>query len=83
MSEAKNDENHISRLTNKAVILLCWLKRYIPLLFNKWKFPEVSCFFLLSDGDKSLYEDLFFRLLARTPVDVVIFNPNLNVKIQN
>lgn len=80
LSEAKNDENHISRLTNKAVILLCWLKRYIPVLFNKWKFPEVSCFFLLSDGDKSLYEDLFFRLLARTPVDVVIFNPNLNVK---
>lgn len=79
LSESKKDGMNINRLTNKAVYLLCWLKRYQQQLFANWKMPEIGCFFLFG-GCKSDNEALFCSMLARLPVDVLIFNPNLNQK---
>lgn len=70
---------NMNRLINKAVYLLCWLKRYQQALFSNWKMPEIACFFYMG-GCKNENEALFCRFLARIPVDVVIFNPNLNEK---
>lgn len=77
LAESKKENLNLNRLTNKAVYLLCWLKRYQGQLFANWKTPEVACFFFMG-GCKNENEALFLKMLARLPVDVIIFNPNLN-----
>lgn len=79
LEEGKKDGSNLNRLTNKAVYMLCWLKRYQQQLFCNWKVPEVACFFYMG-GCKNDNEAMFCRMLARLPVDVLIFNPNLNQK---
>lgn len=69
--------NHLNRVMNVAVYLLCWLKRYQRELFARWKKPELACFFHLG-GCRNEKEAAFCRFLARLPVDVVIFQPDLN-----
>lgn len=77
LTENKNSGNNLNRITNKAVYLLCLLKRYQPQLFENWQPADMSCFFYLG-GCQNANEALFCRFLARLPVDVLIFNPNLN-----
>lgn len=74
-----SDEEDVSlnKLMNKAVYLLCWLKRYQSKLFSGWKWGNISCMICLN-GCKSETEALFYRLLAKLPVDVLLLNPNLN-----
>lgn len=79
LEEGKKENININRLTNKAVYILCWLKRYQTLLFGNWNAPEIACFFYMG-GCKNENEAVFCRFLAKLPVDVVIFNPNLNQK---
>lgn len=77
LEEAGAPGMNVNRLTNKAVYLLCWLKRFQSELFSNWKMPEIGCFIHLG-GCKNENEALFLRLLARLPVDVLILVPNLN-----
>lgn len=79
LEESKQPNMNMNRLTGKAVYVLCWLKRYQQRLFNNWKPPEVACFFFMG-GCRNENEALFCKLLARLPVDVLIFNPNLDRK---
>ena len=68
----------LNRLLNKAVYLLCWLKRYGGQLFGKWKQGQQGAVLILNDcGNEN--EVLFFRFLARLPLDVLIFSPNLDL----
>lgn len=78
LMEAAKGES-LNKLTNKAVYLLCWLKRYMPLLFANWKAPDIACFIYLG-GCRNDNEAAFMKLLARIPVDVLILCPNLNAK---
>ncbi len=77
LEESKTEEMNLNRLTNKAVYLLCWLKRYQPELFCCWKQPETACFIYLG-GCRDENEAMFLRFLARLPVDVLILVPNRN-----
>ncbi len=77
--EAKQEGMKLNRLSNKAIYLLCWLQRYQGELFYNWKMPDISCFIYMG-GCKNNNESLFIKFLARLPVDVLILNPNLNVK---
>lgn len=79
LEESKQPNMNMNRLTGKAVYVLCWLKRYQQRLFNNWKPPEIACFFFMG-GCRNENEALFCKLLARLPVDVLIFNPNLDRK---
>ena len=79
LEEAEKEGGNLNRLTNKAVILICWLKRYQERLFGKWNMPQVSCFILMG-GCRSDNEAMFVRLLARLPVDVLVLHPDLNTK---
>lgn len=79
LEESKQPNMNMNRLTGKAVYVLCWLRRYQQRLFNNWKPPEVACFFFMG-GCRNENEALFCKLLARLPVDVLIFNPNLDRK---
>lgn len=78
LMEAAKGES-LNKLTNKAVYLLCWLKRYMPMLFANWKAPDIECFIYLG-GCRNDNEAAFMKLLARIPVDVLILCPNLNAK---
>lgn len=75
--ESKVSGMNLNKLTNKAVYLLCWLKRYMPKLFVNWKMPEISCFIHFGSV-KSGNEALFLKLLAKLPVDVLVLKPDLN-----
>lgn len=79
LAESKKDANNINKLTNKAVYLLCWMKRYLAQLFKGWKLPEIGCFIYMG-GCKNDKEALFMSFLARLPIDVLILCPNLNSK---
>lgn len=79
LAESKVEGMNLHKLTNKAVCLICWLNRFQSLLFSNWKFPEVSCFIKMGPCVNE-NETLFIRFLARLPVDILILNPNLNVK---
>lgn len=67
----------LPKMTNQAVYLLCWLKRYQKELFGEWKAPEVSVFILFGRCATD-HEARFLRLLAKLPVDVLLIQPNLN-----
>ncbi len=79
LAEAKLAGMNLNKLTNKAVYLLCWLKRYQSELFQNWKMPDVSCCIHMGACTNE-NEAVFLKFLARLPVDVLILNPNLNVK---
>ncbi len=76
LSEAsERSEENLNRLTNHAVYLLCWLRRYTPELFGSWKYPETGCFIYLG-GLKNGKEAMFVKLLSRLPVDVLLLKPD-------
>ncbi len=77
LAEAEESGDNLNRLTRKAVYLLCWLKRYMPNLFENWKRTDVGCFICLG-GCRDGNEAVFLRFLARLPVDVLILCPNLS-----
>lgn len=77
LEEGKQPNISLNKLTNKAVVLLCWLKRYQEKLFHNWKMPEIGAF-LYMGGCRNENEAMFVRFLAKLPLDVVIFVPNLN-----
>jgi len=77
--EAKAVDKNLNKLTNKAVYMLCWLKRYQKQLFSNWTMPDIGCFIHMGPC-RDENEALFLRILARIPVDVLILNPDLNTK---
>ena len=79
LEEREKKDLNLHKVTNKAVYLLCWLRRYQQQLFKNWKSTDISCFFYMG-GCKNDSDSLFCRFLARMPVDVVIFCPDLKEK---
>lgn len=79
LEESKTVGMNLNRMTNKAIYLICWLKRYQSELFQNWKMPEVS-FFAYLGGCKNENEAMFLKFLARLPIDILILNPDLNQK---
>lgn len=77
LAEGDRPGTSVSRLTNQAVYLLCWLRRYQKELFENWKLPEISVFILFGRCATG-HEARFLRLLAKLPVDVILLQPNLN-----
>ena len=75
LEEQQAEDANLNRLTNKAVSLLCLLKRYQAELFSGWKPQQISCFILLN-GCRNETDALFVRFLSRLPVDVLLLNPS-------
>ncbi len=74
---SKRSEISISRLLNKLVFMICWLKRYCKELFGGYKKGKMGCFIFFG-GCKSSLEADFLRLLARLPVDVLVLVPDID-----
>lgn len=75
--EAKKPGMTLNRLTNRAVILLCFIKRYNERLFGGLKLPQISCFIHMGACVNDS-ESVFLRYLAKLPCDVLILKPNIN-----
>ncbi|WP_130891523.1 YceG family protein [Fusobacterium ulcerans] len=71
----ENKDERLQKLSNSGVILLCWLNRYISVLFKKIDLKKYPVFIYYGNC-KNENEKLFIRLLARIPVDVIIFCPD-------
>lgn len=79
LMEAKSAGMNLNKLTNKAVYMVCWIKRYAKQLFSNWKMPDIACFIHMGPcADDN--EAMFLKFLARIPTDVLILCPNLNTK---
>lgn len=79
LAESRAAGSNLNKLTNKAVYMICWIRRYTKELFSSWKMPDIACFIHMGPC-KDENEAMFLRFLARIPVDVLILNPNLNTK---
>lgn len=75
--EASKTGGNLNKLVNKAVYLLCWLKRYQKDMFQNWKMPNVGCFIYMG-GCRDQNETLLMKYFSKIPVDVLILCPNLN-----
>ena len=73
----KLPDMNVNKLTNKAVYLLCWLKRYQGKLFSNWKIPQIGCV-IFFNACKNENEALFLKMLARLPADVLLLSPDQN-----
>ena len=81
LEEAKEEGSNLSRLTNKAVILLCTIKRYHDKLLGNWKKTDIGTLIFLG-GCKNKNELMYIKFISRLPVDVLILAPNLDKKCQ-
>lgn len=77
LAESGREGMNVNKLTSRAVYLLCWLERYQGDLFGNWNRHDIACLIFFG-ACKNQSEVLFLRMLARLPVDVVLFEPNLN-----
>lgn len=75
LPESRKKEMNLSRMTAKAVYLLCWLKRCLPKLFPHWQMPQIPVLIYLG-GCKNESEVLFLRMLARLPLDILLLVPD-------
>ena len=75
LDETQQENMNLNRLTNRAVYLLCWLKRYQGDLFRKWKKGDISCFVCLG-GCRDQHEAAFLKYLTALPADVLILVPD-------
>lgn len=77
MTEESQQNQSINKLMNKAVYILCWVKRYQNDLFKNYEKNNIPVFIYFG-GCQNTTEALFIKLLSKLPVDVLIFVPNLN-----
>lgn len=74
---SKKAEISISKLLNKLVFIICWLRRYYKELFGGYKRGKMGCFIFFGGCKNSLEAD-FLRFLARLPVDVLVLVPDMD-----
>lgn len=66
----------MEKLTGIAVYLICWMQKYQSPLFDGWTPPEVPCLIRMGEC-KDQKEQLFYEMLCRLPVDVLLLTPNV------
>lgn len=75
----EDKETSLQKLVNRGVILLCWVRRYVPQLFENWQLENTPT--LVYYGGCNLgNESYFIRLMSKLPVDVLILCPDLSTK---
>ena len=74
---SKRNEISISKLLNKLVFMICWIRRCYKDLFGGYKKGKMGCFVFFGGCKNSLEAD-FLRLLAKLPVDVLVLVPDLD-----
>ncbi|WP_130863262.1 YceG family protein [Bacilliculturomica massiliensis] len=76
--ESAKENSNMTRLTNRAICLLCWVNRYVPELFADWRIAAPPVF-LLYGVCSNENEAVLLRFLSRIPVDVFEICPDLSL----
>ncbi len=73
----ESGEDTLPKLYNYGMKLLCWLKRYLPGLYQSYQIEAIPIFFCYGILNESEAE--FLNMLSRMPVDVVLLSPDLKM----
>lgn len=76
--EKDKESSNLNRLSNRAVYLICWINRFIPLLFHDWQ-PKKRPTFVYYGVCNNDNEVLLLRFFSRMPIDVFIICSDLSM----
>jgi hypothetical protein len=74
----EHEAEQLQRLNNRAICVLCWIRRYLPQLFSDWKLDSLPTF-VYYGACANETEVAWLRILSRLPVDVWIICPDLTL----
>jgi len=67
----------LNKVVNTAVYILCWLNKYQHGIFGNWHYPDTGCLVYMN-GCRTEAQEMFIKLIASLPCDVIILVPDLN-----
>lgn len=65
----------LSKMMNKGIYILCWFQRYIPDLLGNTDIHSPAPILIYFGNVETDTESLFLNMVAKLPIDVIIFNP--------
>ena len=65
----------LNKMMNKGIYILCWFQRYIPDLLGNTDIHSPAPILIYFGNVETDTESLFLNMVARLPIDVIIFNP--------
>ena len=65
----------LNKMMNKGIYILCWFQRYIPDLLGNTDIHSPAPILIYFGNVETDTESLFLNMVAKLPIDVVIFNP--------
>lgn len=69
------EEESLQKFSNKSVVILCWLIRYMKLIFDKHN-PEYYPVFLYYGSCNNSNEQLLLKILSKLDIDVIVICPD-------
>ena len=63
----------LNKMMNKGIYILCWFQRYIPDLLGNTDIHSPAPILIYFGNVET--ESLFLNMVAKLPIDVIIFNP--------
>ena len=65
----------LNKMMNKGIYILCWFQRYIPDLLGNTDIHSPAPILIYFGNVETDTERLFLNMVAKLPIDVIIFNP--------
>lgn len=65
----------LNKMMNKGIYILCWFQRYIPDLLGNTDIHSPAPILIYFGNVETDTESLFLNMVAKLPIDVIIFNP--------
>ena len=65
----------LNKMMNKGIYILCWFQRYIPDLLGNTDIHSAAPILIYFGNVETDTESLFLNMVAKLPIDVIIFNP--------
>ena len=65
----------LNKMMNKGIYILCWFQRYIPDLLGNTDIHSPAPILIYIGNVETDTERLFLNIVAKLPIDVIIFNP--------
>ena len=69
----------LNKMMNKGIYILCWFQRYIPDLLGNTDIHSPAPILIYFGNVETDTESLFLNMVAKLPIDVIIFNPEKKV----
>ena len=66
----------LNKMMNKGIYILCWFQRYIPDLLGNTDIHSPAPILIYFGNVETDTESLFLNMVAKLPIDVIIFNPD-------